>query len=356
MKKAVALARRGIGKVHPNPLVGAVLVKKNHVAGQGFHGSFGAPHAEVNAIQSAKGRGAEGSTLYVTLEPCAHFGKTPPCADFIIRNKIKEVVVGALDPNPLVSSKGIRRLKKAGVRVRTGILKEECEMLNRDFNHWIQKRMPYVIVKVAQSIDGNIATKTGESQWISGEASRRLSQRLRAESDAILVGINTVLQDNPRLSVRHLKKTHQPVKVILDSRLRISSKAQIFSKASPGPVILAVTRKAGKAKQNLFKGKAEILAVREKNGKIDLRALLSLLAKRGILRVLIEGGGEVIGEAFSEKLVQEIYFFIAPKIIGGSEARRSVAGKGIARLKDAFKIRQLKIERIGEDFLIHGRL
>ena len=355
MKKAVILARQGIGKVHPNPLVGAVLVKKGQVIGKGFHGRFGAPHAEVNAIRSAKGR-AGGSTLYVTLEPCAHFGKTPPCADFIIQNNIKEVVVGASDPNPLVSGKGLRRLRKAGVRVRTGILKRECEELNRDYNHWIRRKMPYVVVKVAQSLDGKIATKTGESQWISGEASRRFSQNLRAESDAILVGINTVLKDDPRLTVRHLRNGRQPVKVILDSGLRISPNARIFSKASQGSVILAVTKKAGQAKQNRFKGKAEILTLKEKSGKIDLRALLSQLAKRGFLRVLIEGGGEVIGEAFSEKLVQEIYFFIAPKVIGGKEAPSSVAGKGSAHLKEAFKIRQIKIERVGDDLLIHGRI
>ena len=355
MKKAIALAWRGSGNVHPNPMVGAILVKKNRVLGQGFHARFGGAHAEVNAIRGAKGRAA-GGTLYVTLEPCAHFGKTPPCVDLIIESKIREVVVGALDPNPLVSGKGLRRLKKAGIRVRTGILKTACEDLNRDYDHWIRKRMPYVTVKVAQSLDGKIATKTGESRWISSEASRRFSQRLRAESDAILVGVNTVLKDDPRLSVRGLKNVRQPLKVILDSRLRISLNARIFSKASAGPVMVAVTQKANRAKRDALRGKAEVVVVKEKKGKIDLRALLSELAKRGVLRVLIEGGGEVIGGAFSEKLVQEIYFFIAPIIIGGEEAVSSVAGKGIMRLAEALKIREAKVELIDGDILVHGRL
>src|SRR3989338_3881146 len=183
MRKALSLARRGLGKVHPNPMVGAVLVKGGKVIGEGFHEFFGGPHAEANAIQSAHDK-AIGSTLVVTLEPCAHYGKTPPCTDLIVRNKVKEVVVGASDPNPLVSGKGMRFLKKAGVQVRVGILNKECEALNKDFNFWMRKKMPYVIVKVAQSLDGKIATKTGESQWITGSAARTFSQRLRKECDA----------------------------------------------------------------------------------------------------------------------------------------------------------------------------
>lgn len=355
MKKALALARRGIGRVHPNPMVGAVLVKNNQVTGKGFHERFGAPHAEVNAIRQAKGQ-SRGSTLYVTLEPCAHYGKTPPCADFIIQNKIKEVVIGASDPNPLVSGKGIRRLKKAGVRVRTGILRKECETLNRDFNYWILKKMPYVIVKAAQSLDGKIATKTGESRWISGALSRKFARTLRAESDAVLVGANTIIRDDPRLTVRGLKYVCQPVKVILDSRLRVSPTARIFSGAPQGVVIIAVTKKADKHRKEKFKGKAEIVIVKEKKGRIDLRSLLLKLARRGIVRVLIEGGGEVIGEAFSENCVQEIYFFVTNKIIGGRLAVNSVAGEGISRLKDAVTIRQLTLTRIGEDFMVHGKI
>ena len=354
MRKALSLARRGLGKVHPNPMVGAVLVKRGQVIGEGFHEFFGGPHAEANAIQSAHDK-APGSTLVVTLEPCAHYGKTPPCAELIVRNKVKEVVVGALDPNPLVSGKGIRFLKKAGLQVSAGILNKECEALNKDFNFWMRRKMPYVIVKRAQSLDGKIATKTGESRWISGEAARIFSQRLRAECDAVMVGINTVLRDDPLLSVRHRRNSPQPIKVILDSHLRVSPKARIFSKDSKGPVILAVTQQASEKRRKLFQGKAVILEVKEKNGRVSLRALLSELAKQGVLRVMIEGGGEVIAEAFAEKLVQEVCVFIAPKIIGGRQAVNAVAGEGIRRLQDALELKEMRFERVGRDLLIRGR-
>ena len=355
MKKAVKLARQGIGFVHPNPLVGAVLVKNHKIIGQGFHEYFGGAHAEVNAILSAGGR-ANGSTLYVTLEPCAHFGKTPPCVDFIISHKIREVVVGAADPNPLVSGKGLRRLRAAGIKVQTGFLKDDCEALNRDLDHWVRTHRPYGVVKVAQSLDGKIATKTGESRWISSETSRLFSHRLRAESDAILVGVNTVIKDNPRLNVRLGKYRHQPMKVILDSRLRVPPSAKLFSKISKGSVILAVTSKASHARIKMFRRKAEVLVVREKNGKVDLQALFLKLARRGVVRILIEGGGEVIADALSRKLVQEVYFFISPKIIGGKNAIASVSGEGIASLKDALNLRQVKIENSGSDLLVNGRL
>lgn len=354
MRRALNLAKRGLGKVHPNPMVGAVLVRRGQVIGEGFHESFGGPHAEANAIQSAHDK-ATGSTLYVTLEPCAHYGKTPPCSNLIVRNNIKAVVVGATDPNPLVSGKGMRFLKKAGLQVKAGILNKECEALNNDFNFWMRKKMPYVIVKVAQSLDGKIATKTGESQWITSSVARIYSQRLRTECDAVLVGVNTVLRDDPLLSVRHRRNSPQPIKVILDSHLRISPKARIFSKDSKGPVILAVTHQASEKRRKLFQGKAVILDVKEKNGRVALRALLSELAKQGILRVMIEGGGEVIAEAFAEKLVQEVYVFIAPKIIGGREAINAVAGEGICHLKDALELKEMRFERIGRDLLICGR-
>ena len=354
MKQALALAKRGRGFVHPNPLVGAVLVKNNQIIGRGFHACLGKAHAEVNAFRSARRR-AEGAALYVTLEPCAHFGKTPPCIDGIIQNKIREVVVGAMDPNPLVSGKGIKILKKAGIKVRCGILKSECEALNADYDYWTKKKIPYAVVKIAQSLDGKIATKTGESRWITGEAARSFSHVLRAGSDAILVGVNTVLKDDPLLSTRS-RKSRSPVKVILDSRLRTPLTAKIFSKDSPGKVLLAVTKKAQAHQWKKFEGKAEIILVREKNGKTALRELFYTLAKMGIVRVLIEGGGEVIADAFAEDLVREAYFFIAPKIIGGREAVPSVGGKGIARLQDAVRLKNSEIRKIGGDFLIHAKV
>ena len=355
MKKAIALARRGSVEARPNPLVGAVLVRKGRVIGQGYHEYYGGPHAEVNAVLSARGS-VSGSTLYVTLEPCSHFGKTPPCADLILKNKINDVVIGSSDPNPLVAGKGIQRFKKAGLRVLSGVMKKECDKLNKDYFYWIKKSMPYVIVKAAQSLDGKIATRVGESRWITDKPARIFSHGLRAVSDAILVGANTILRDDPLLSVRHKKDTRQPTKVVLDSHLRISPRARIFSKESKGLVILAVTKKAPQRKRKLFTGKAEILEIREKNGRVDLRVLLSVLAKKGYLRVMVEGGGELIADVLKEKLAQEIYLFVAPKLIGGREAVNVVAGKGIDRLNKAVDIKKMSIRRLGRDFLIHGAL
>ncbi len=353
MSKALRLAKRGVGKVHPNPLVGAVLVKNNRIIGQGAHRKFGGPHAEREAILNAKERVAA-ATLYVTLEPCAHFGKTPPCADFILKNKIKKVVVAARDPNPLVNGRGLGLLKKKGVRVVTGVMEKEATRLNRDFNHWIRKKMPYVTVKIAQSLDGKIATKHGESRWITGDAARRFGHRLRAFSDAVLVGANTVQNDDPLLSVRTAGPGRQPLKIILDSYLRVSPKARLFSKESPGPVMIAVTRKATVRRKSLFRGKAEIVECREKNGKVDLGSLFRFLGRRGIVNLLVEGGGETVGGVLSEKLAHEVYFFVAPLIIGGKNAVTSVGGEGISLLRDAVKIKDLEVRRIGRDFMLHG--
>ena len=242
MKRALNLARKGQGFVHPNPLVGAVLVKNNKIIGEGAHERFGGPHAEVNAIRRAA-QSPAGATLYITLEPCAHTGKTPPCTDLILKSNIKRVVVGAKDPHPLVSGKGLRILRNKGVRVETGVLEKEAAAMNRDFNYWVRRKVPYVIAKVAQSLDGKIATKRGQSQWITGEEARRYGHGLRAASDAILVGVNTILRDDPRLSVRLGKGrgaiNRAPTKVILDSRLRTPLRARIFSKDSPPYIFIA---------------------------------------------------------------------------------------------------------------------
>ncbi|MBI4352734.1 MAG: bifunctional diaminohydroxyphosphoribosylaminopyrimidine deaminase/5-amino-6-(5-phosphoribosylamino)uracil reductase RibD [Candidatus Omnitrophica bacterium] len=359
MRRAIGLARRGVGRVHPNPLVGAVVVKGGRIIGEGAHEKFGGPHAEVCAIGSAKANPA-GSTLYVTLEPCDHFGKTPPCTDFILQKGVRKVVVAAKDPNPLVSGKGLRRLRKKGVRVVTGVLEKEALELNKDFRHWIRKRMPYVTVKVAQSLDGKIATRTGLSRWITGREARLWGHQLRAFSDAVLVGVNTLLKDDPRLDVRLPKgregRQSAPARVVLDSSLRTPPQARLFSKGTRGPVILAVTKKAAKKRIGLFKGKAEILWVKEKGGRVDLRSLFEMLGKRGIVRVLIEGGGETIASAFAERLVQEAYFLIAPKILGGRKAAPSVGGKGAGTLKEALSLDKVEARFLGKDLLVHGSI
>jgi len=339
MARALRLAWRGRGHVHPNPLVGAVLVKRGRVIGEGAHLFFGGPHAEVNAIRRARGN-PEGGTLYVTLEPCSHFGKTPPCTALILEMKIKKVVVAAKDPNPRVSGKGLNVLQRAGVEVLMGVREQEALELNKDFNHWIRTKMPYVITKIAQSLDGKTATPAGQLKWITGETARKFTHRLRASCDAVLVGVNTVLKDNPLLNVR-FGGNRAPTRIILDSRLRCRSNARIFSKNTGGPVILAVTRKASRKKFRLFNGKAEILTVKEKNGQVDLKALLKILGRRGIVSILVEGGSTVMGSFFTEKLAQEAYFFIAPKIIGG---------------KGAVILKHTEIVGLGEDWLIRGKL
>ena len=356
MRRALRLARLGAGRVHPNPLVGAVLVKNGRIVGEGAHLEFGGPHAEVNAARRA-GKKTEGATLYVTLEPCAHFGKTPPCADLLISLKIKKVVVGAIDPNPRVSGKGLRRLRAAGVEVASGVLREEAEVLNQDFACWMKKKRSYGVLKIAQSLDGKIATKTGESQWITGSESRGFAQTLRAESDAILVGIETVLKDNPLLSVRSLRQNvRQPLKVILDSGLRISPNARIFSKASSGSVCIATTSGAPRSKERLLAKKAKVIRIKAKEGRVDLEVLFRALAKEGIVRILIEGGGEVAADALSSRLVDEVYWFVAPKIIGGRAAVNSVGGVGISSLEKALPVKVLETRVLGGDFLIHGVL
>jgi diaminohydroxyphosphoribosylaminopyrimidine deaminase/5-amino-6-(5-phosphoribosylamino)uracil reductase len=353
MRQALALAWKGMGRVHPNPLVGAIVVKNGRVIGRGAHLVFGGPHAEARAIRQA-GRAARGATLYITLEPCAHTGKTPPCAELILRTGITRVVTGAKDPNPLVAGKGLHLLRSRRVKVITGVLQKECAEINRDFDHWIRRKTPYVVVKIAQSLDGKIATRTGESKWITGPQARAFGHRLRAESDAVLVGVNT---DDPLLSARQgsLVKGPQPIKVILDSALQTPPSAKIFSNASPGRVILAVTKKAPRKNFSKYKGKGEILVIHEKKGRVDLGSLLKELGSRGIVRVLIEGGAEVIADAMERKLANEFYCFTAPKIIGGRGAKSSVGGLGIASIRKAIAMRQMSVSRIGPDILMHGR-
>lgn len=353
MKRALRLAERGRGRVHPNPLVGAVLVKGGRVIGEGYHRRFGGPHAEVNAIRSAGGR-APNATLYVTLEPCAHFGKTPPCADFILSHGIRKMVIGARDPNPRVAGRGVRLLRKAGVKVVLGVLGNEALELNKDYNHWVATGRPYVVAKAGQSLDGKIATRGGQSRWITGPEARAYAHGLRASSDAVLVGVNTIIKDNPLLNVRYGPKGIAPVKIILDSRLRTPANARIFSKASSGAVWLAATARTRRGSRKRLERKAEILQIRDKRGKVDLRSLLDTLGKRGIVRLLVEGGGEVLGSAFSERVVNEAHFMIAPMIIGGADAVNAVEGRGAHFLKDCARLRNVEVKRLGADLIVRG--
>ncbi|MFH1406914.1 MAG: bifunctional diaminohydroxyphosphoribosylaminopyrimidine deaminase/5-amino-6-(5-phosphoribosylamino)uracil reductase RibD [Candidatus Omnitrophota bacterium] len=363
MHLALRLAQRGRDKVSPNPMVGAVVVKKGKIIGRGYHKFFGGPHAEIYALRQAglldskAGKNARGATLYVTFEPCNHYGKTPPCTGAIVKAGIKKVVIAMKDPNPLNNGAGIRELRRKKIRVVSGVCEKQAKRLNSAFIKYITEKMPYVIVKIAQSLDGKIATKKGESKWITRDYARRHVQKLRAEADAIMIGVNTILKDDPLLTARNQKtkiNRQKPVKVILDSKLRTPLNAKIFSKESPAKVIIAANS-APKEKIAAFKNKGvEIIEAKGANGNVNIKTVMRELARRGIANVLIEGGGETIASAFKARLVDKILFFIAPKIIGGRCAKTSVEGEGIEKLVDTTEISEIKIKKLDKDILLEG--
>jgi diaminohydroxyphosphoribosylaminopyrimidine deaminase/5-amino-6-(5-phosphoribosylamino)uracil reductase len=352
MRLALQLAKRAQGETSPNPMVGAMVVKNGRIVGKGYHKKGGLPHAEVVALEDAA-RAAYGANLYVTLEPCVHFGKTPPCVDKIINSGIKKVFIGMVDPNPLNNGKGIKILRQHKIKVEAGFLEDDLRRLNEVFIKYITKKMPFVTVKVAQSLDGKIATKGGDSKWITSDISRAYAHRIRKNYDAIVVGVNTVLRDNPRLDVWFSKR--QPAKVVIDSQLSISQDANIF--LSPGQVIvITLPISPGQETENrkILSSKAKILEVKEKAGQIDLKSALKKLTRIGVTNILVEGGGTLIGSLFDEGLVDKILFFISPKIIGGKDSISSVMGKGITRIDRAIKLRNIKFRRLGGDFLVEA--
>ena len=366
MELALRLAKRGLGRTSPNPMVGAVIVKNGRIAGKGYHKKAGLPHAEMAALKEA-GMNARGATMYVNLEPCDHFGRTPPCTAAIIKSGVKKVVAAMKDPNPLNNGRGFRRLKKNGIKVIKGVLEGEAKRLNEVFVKYVAKKMPFVIVKAAQSLDGKIATKTRDSKWISHPESRRYVHRLRGQVDAVMVGVGTVIRDDPLLTSRlqkkvyslqftvYRKKIKQPIKIIVDSRLKTPLNSRIFNYDSPAKVIIATTKKAQKNKiKKLIKIGAEVLILKEKNGKTNLRHLMKELGKREITSVLVEGGGELIGGLVDGKLVDKFLFFIAPKIIGGKGAIASVGGEGIDKISQALNLKNTSYRKFGDDLLIQG--
>lgn len=352
MNKAMRLALRAQGKTSPNPLVGALVVKNNKIIGSGFHKKAGLAHAEIVALNQA-GEKAKGATLYVTLEPCAHFGKTPPCVNAIIKSGIKEVIIGMIDPNPLNNGKGIAILRQNKIKVEVGFLEEQLKRINEGFVKFMTKRMPFITIKVAQSLDGKIATKTGDSKWITSDKSRTFAHKRRANFDAIMAGVNTVLRDNPRLDSWFSKK--HPIKIIVDSQLSTPTNSNIFSSAAK-VIIVTLAVRSGQETENrkALSSKAQILEVKESSGQINLRDMFKKLAALGITNVLVEGGGTLIGSLFDEGLVDKIIFFISPKIIGGKDAISSVMGTGISRIDRAFKLKHMKIKKIGEDLLVEA--
>lgn len=356
MRRALALARRAHGWTSPNPMVGAVIVNGDRIVGEGYHKRPGLPHAEVEAIRRAR-RAAKGSTLYVTLEPCAHRGRTPPCADAIIAAGVVRVVIADRDSNPITDGRGLRRIRQAGIRVTTGVLSQEARRLNEAFHTAMTKHLPFVIAKVGQSLDGKIATNRGESRWITSAASRRLGHQWRSRVDAILVGINTVLADDPALTVRGVRhRLDRPVRVIVDSRLRIPLRARCLARRAGPSAIVATTARGGPRSQALVRRGVEVLHCPSRRGRVALAPLFRQLASRGMQSILVEGGGEVLASALAERLVDRVVFFIAPIVIGGRQAPSAVGGEGIARLSQAVRLEDITFERVGSDLCVGGRV
>lgn len=355
MRRALELAAKGEGKVNPNPLVGAVIVKDNRIIGEGYHEYYGGNHAEINAIKNSK-ESLEGATIYVTLEPCHHYGKTPPCVDEIIKRKFSKVVIGQVDPNPLVAGKSVEKLKTHGIEVRVGVLEEECKKLNEVFNKYILINKPYVVLKAAMSLDGKIATASGESMWITGEISRENVHKLRNKYSAIMVGVNTVIKDNPSLTCR-LVNGRNPVRVIVDSSLRIPLESKVLDINNNSRCIIATSQKASREKITELKDKGiEILILPLKDEKVDIKELIEALGKLKIDSILLEGGGTLNFSFLEEGLVDKVQFYIAPKLIGGKDAKTPIEGIGIKRLSEHFEIDDMQINKLGEDLLIEGYL
>jgi diaminohydroxyphosphoribosylaminopyrimidine deaminase/5-amino-6-(5-phosphoribosylamino)uracil reductase len=350
MKHAMALAQRAQGQTAPNPLVGAILVKRNQIVGQGFHHEAGSPHAEILAIQDA-GKNARGATLYVTLEPCSTYGKTPPCTSAIRTAGIRHVVYGSADANPRNANRAARILKRFGIGVSPGILEAECRDMNRAFNAWIKKKKPHVVLKMAQSFDGKTIAPQGESRWITSAEARRDAQRIRKASDAILVGIETVRMDDPGLDVR-IPTRKFPMKVILDSRLRINAGAKVFK--TPGRVILAATKKSPAARRALLSKNAAVWILPSRKGRVDLKSLLRRLAKNNVMQLMVEGGRTVADAFIDQGLADELCVYVSPKIYGARKALFDLNLKERNYMMEALALHRAESKSIGKDTKYHG--
>ncbi len=354
MRRALRLAAKGRGRTSPNPMVGAVLVKGGKVVGEGYHAKAGEAHAEIVALGRAKEE-ARGATLYLNLEPCAHYGKTPPCAPRVVEGGVRRVAIGMEDPNPLVKGQGIEILRRAGLDVRVGILQSECRRLNEAFCKYIPQKVPFVIVKVAATLDGKTADRDGDSKWITGEASRRLVHRLRNQVDGVLVGIGTVLKDDPLLTCR-IRGGRDPYRIVLDTRLRIPEEAKVIG-TDPSKVIIAVTELASREKiEKLEKKGVRILMIDSKEGRINLKACLSRLGEVGMMSLLVEGGSQLNGSFLDEGLIDKLLLFLAPKVIGDPQAPAIFGGKGVPHLQEAVGLKEIRMKKIGEDVLLESYL
>ena len=355
MERALSLARLALQHSSPNPAVGAVIVRDGAIIAEGYTQPPGSAHAEVVALSQA-GDEARGATMYVTLEPCCHSGRTPPCTRAIIESGIAEVHIATLDPNPQVSGRGKEELERKGIKACLGQREEEARQLNEAYIKFITTGLPFVTAKFAMSLDGKIATRTGDSKWISGKQSRQYVHQLRQAADAIMVGVNTVLSDDPQLTARGKEGqplARQPLRVIVDSQARTPSTARLFGE--PGSTILATTSAAPRAKVREFQELGvEVLGLPAKEGLVDLEQLLGQLGRREIISVMVEGGSTLLASFFEQGLVDKVVAFVAPVIIGGEEAKIAIGGKGAKKIAHALRLSRIKVERLGDDVMISG--
>lgn len=350
MQRAIELAKRGTGFVNPNPLVGAVIVKDGRIIGEGWHERYGEAHAERNALASCS-ESPEGAVMYVTLEPCCHEGKQPPCTEAVIASGIRKVVIGSDDPNPLVAGKGITQLEKAGITVVQGVLKEECDRMNEIFFYYITTRMPFVVMKIAMTADGKTATRAGLSRWITGEEARKNVHETRKRCAAIMVGIGTVLADDPMLTCR-TENPSDSVRVICDSDLQIPTNCKLVMTAKEVPTYIACCRIDKRKAELLEKKGVHVLEITSTDGRVNLKSLMRRLASLGIDSVLLEGGAALHEAALREGIVRKVQVYIAPKMFGGVLAKAAVGGLGVYEVDEAYRLSRPEISRFGDDVLL----
>ena len=349
MEITLKIAEKGEGKVSPNPLVGCIIVKRGKIVGKGYHKMYGGAHAEINAIKSA-GKKVANSTMYINLEPCSHWGKTPPCTEKIVEAGVREVIIGMHDPNPMVE--GFRELKFRGIKTKIGILEKESRKLNEVYTKYMKSKRPFVILKVAMTMDGKIATKTGDSKYITGMDARRYVHKLRSEVDAVMVGLNTVLKDNPKLTPR-LTKGEDPMKVVVDTELKMPLKCNLMK--NPSKLIIATTTKAPKKRINKFYQKGiDVIVLNVKKGLVDLKGLMKQLGKKEITSVMIEGGSELNSSAIKEKIADKLLIFTAPKLVGNGLG--AVGNLGVTKIDKAINLKDIKTKKIGRDILLEAYL
>ncbi|MFH1292020.1 MAG: bifunctional diaminohydroxyphosphoribosylaminopyrimidine deaminase/5-amino-6-(5-phosphoribosylamino)uracil reductase RibD [bacterium] len=351
MLKTIRLAKKGMGHTSPNPLVGAIVVKNNKIISQAYHKKFGGRHAEILALKKA-GTLAKGAIMYVNIEPCCHHGKTPPCTQAIVKAGIKQVNIAMLDPNPLVNGKGKKQLEQARIQTNIGQQSNQAKQLNESFHKYITTGLPFITAKWAMSLDGKISTCTGDSKWISCKKSREFTHQLRQRNDAILIGVNTVIQDDPKLTARiNTKKLSHPIRIILDSTGRTPLSAKIFQQ--PGQTIIACTEKIKKSREKQYlQAGAQIIKTKAKNDQINLSELIKKLGKKQISSILIEGGSEILGSAVDNHLIDKAYIFMSPKIIGGRKSKTPVSGHGFAKMSSIKQWKIHKIKKIENDICV----